>query len=91
MLELQVTPADKCRWLVAAIVSAGKHNYLSDNYRQQLRNWGYATVKVPEVRRAVRARHPFTTRLSPMLAPLRVYSKMAKFVEVSSISYRYRL
>lgn len=73
-------PADKCRYIVGSVLSEGEET--PDEEVQKLyEKFGYKVFSLPEVSLAVTTSFPWTSPLSNVVAPFRVYPQLGAYVE----------
>ncbi|XP_034441998.1 testis-expressed protein 264 [Hippoglossus hippoglossus] len=73
-------PSEKCRYVVGSVLCEGEEK--PDEELQKLyETFGFKVFSLPEVSHAVTTTFPCTTPLSHLLAPYRVYPRVAAYIE----------
>ncbi|TMS19614.1 Testis-expressed protein 264 [Larimichthys crocea] len=73
-------PSEKCRYVVGSVLCEGEEK--PDEELQKLyEKFGFKVFSLPEVSHAVTTSFPCTTPLSYVLAPYRVYPRLASYIE----------
>ncbi|KAG7494123.1 hypothetical protein JOB18_023689 [Solea senegalensis] len=73
-------PPEKCRYLVGSVLCAGEEKP-DEELQRMYEEFGFKVFLLPEVSHAVTTSFPCTTPLSHVLAPYRVYPRLASYIE----------
>uniref|UniRef100_A0A1A8FE36 Testis expressed 264 n=1 Tax=Nothobranchius korthausae TaxID=1143690 RepID=A0A1A8FE36_9TELE len=75
----QGTP-EKCRYMVGSILCEGEEK-LDEELLKLYEKFGFKVFSLPEVSHAVTTSFPYTSHLSHVLGPYRVYPRLASYIE----------
>uniref|UniRef100_A0A1A7WC08 Testis expressed 264 n=1 Tax=Iconisemion striatum TaxID=60296 RepID=A0A1A7WC08_9TELE len=73
-------PPEKCRYMVGSILCEGEEK-LDEELLKMYEKFGFKLFSLPEVSHAVTTSFPYTTHLSHVLGPYRVYPRLASYIE----------
>uniref|UniRef100_A0A1A8V404 Testis expressed 264 n=1 Tax=Nothobranchius furzeri TaxID=105023 RepID=A0A1A8V404_NOTFU len=78
--DLKQRPPEKCRYMVGSILCEGEEK-LDEELLKLYEKFGFKVFSLPEVSHAVTTSFPYTTHLSHVLGPHRVYPRLASYIE----------
>ena len=76
-------PADKCRYIVGAVLSEGGVK-VEKEVLDRMKSQDFNIIELPALTNCVKTSFPYINSLSIMIAVMRVYPKLNRYIKVST-------